>query len=290
MPDSRGRPAERMLWVAGYVMVVLAPLALLAVAVKPGAQGSAVVFAAGLGFAGLSLLVLQVIASGRWGAITAAFGLRSVLALHRQAGILALVLVIGHVVALMVDDPGRLALLDPRDAPLRARAGMAAVIAMLALAGTSVWRRRLRLSYEAWRAVHVVGAAVVIGGSFVHLAGVSAYLSLPAIRWGVLLLVLVGVVGLFSVRVARPYALARRPFRVASVRRERGDAVTVELEADGHRGTRFAPGQFAWLKLAGRPYAMDEHPFSGLTARGPATRARCGGASCSRRASASRRR
>lgn len=162
-----------MLWVALYV--VLAPLALVAVPVKPGAQGPPVVFAAGLGFAGLSLLVLQMLVSGRWRAITASFGLRAVLSLHRQAGTAALVLVIGHVVALMADDPARLALLDPREAPLRARAGMAAVLAMLALVATSVWRRRMRLSYERWRAIHVVCAAIVIAGSFVHVAGVSAY-------------------------------------------------------------------------------------------------------------------
>ena len=259
---ARGRPAERMLWLGGYVMVALAPLALVAVAVKPGAQGAAVVFAAGLGFAGLSLLVLQALASGRLGSITASFGLRSVLSLHRQAGMAALVLVIGHVVALMASDPARLALLDPRDAPLRARAGMAAVLAMLALAGTSVWRGRMRLSYERWRAVHAVCAAIVIAGSFVHVVGVGAYLSLPAIRWTVLVLVLVGIVAIFCVRVFRPYSMTLRPFRVRRVRRERGGAVTVELEAERHGGVRFRPGQFAWLKLAGRPYGMDEHPFS----------------------------
>jgi predicted ferric reductase len=251
-----------MLWVAGYAMVVLAPLAIVAVAVKPGAQGAVVVFAACLGFAALSLLVLQVVASGRWGAITSAFGLRPVLSLHRQAGMLALILVIGHVGALIADDPARLALLDPRDAPLRAKAGMVALLGMLALASTSIWRRRLRLSYEHWRAIHVACAAAVIAGSFVHLLGVGAYLSLPAIRWGVLLLVSLAVVALFCVRVARPYALTRRPFRVSRVVTERGGAVTVELEAGGQGGPRFEPGQFAWLKLAGQPYAMEEHPFS----------------------------
>ena len=52
----------------------------------------------------------------------------------------ALVLMVVHVVALMADDPSRLALLDPHDAPLRAMAGIVAVLALLALAGTSVWR------------------------------------------------------------------------------------------------------------------------------------------------------
>lgn len=251
-----------MLWLAGYVMVVLAPLMLVAVAVKPGAQGRAVIFAAGLGFAGLSLLVLQALTSGRWESITAAFGLRSVLSLHRQAGVVALILVIGHLVVLMADDPSRLALLDPRDAPVRARAGLAALLGMLALAGTSLWRRQIRMSYEHWRAIHIGCASLVIAGSFVHVVGVSAYLSLPAVRWTVLLLVLLGVVAIFCVRVARPYSMTLRRFRVRGVKKERGGAVTVELQADGHRGVRFRPGQFAWLKLASRPYGMDEHPFS----------------------------
>jgi predicted ferric reductase len=34
------------------------------------------------------------------------------------------------------------------------------------------------------------------------------------------------------------------------------------LRADGHRGHRFEPGQFAWLKLADAPHALVEHPFS----------------------------
>ncbi len=256
------RPAEQVLWLALYVIVVLAPLALVAVAMKPGARGMAVVFAAALGFAGLSLLVLQPLVSGRWASITAAFSLRSVLSLHRQAGTAGLLLVIGHVVALMVDDPARLALLDPRDAPVRARAGMAAMVAMLVLTGTSVWRRRLGMSYERWRLVHIVCAAVVIAASFVHVVGVGAYVSLPAFRWAMVTLVVIGIAAIFSARVARPYSLTLRPFRVRGVESERGRVVTLELEAAGHDGVRFRPGQFAWLKLAGRPYGMDDHPFS----------------------------
>ena len=259
---SQARPLERMLWLAGYVVLVLAPVALIAVAIKPGAQGMAVIAAAGLGFGALSMLVLQGLVSGRWASVTGAFGLRSVLSLHRLAGIVALVLVLGHIVLLMVDDPSRFALFDQRDAPLRARAALAATLAMFALAGASIWRERIRMSYERWRALHLACAAVVLGGAFVHVVGVSAYASLPAFRWGVLFLVLLGIGAVFCVRVARPYALTRRGFRIVRVVRERGGALTVELEADGHRGLRFRPGEFAWLKIADRPYGMDEHPFS----------------------------
>jgi hypothetical protein len=73
-----------------------------------GADGRLVVFADALGFAALSLLVLQMVVSGRWPATTRSFGLGSVLSVHRQAGVAVLVLVVAHVVVLLVDDPARL--------------------------------------------------------------------------------------------------------------------------------------------------------------------------------------
>src|SRR4051812_967406 len=108
---------QRALLLAGYAVVLLVPLALLFGVVNPGAQGRLVIFADALGFAALSLIGLQMAVSGRWAATTKAFGLRSVLSLHRQAGIAVLVLVVVHVVVLMVADPSRLALLDPLTAP-----------------------------------------------------------------------------------------------------------------------------------------------------------------------------
>jgi subtilisin family serine protease len=51
-------------------------------------------------------------------------------------------------------------------------------------------------------------------------------------------------------------------WRVAEVRAERGDTHTLALEPVGHDGFRFEPGQFAWIKLAGSPFTLEEHPFS----------------------------
>src|SRR6478672_12373215 len=87
-------------------------------------------------------------------------------------------------------------------------------------------------------------------------------MSLPAVRWSVLGLVLAAAVALFWARVAAAYGTALRPYRVAAVTREHGDAVTVELAADGHDGLRFAPGQFARLRPAQRPFGLDDHPFT----------------------------
>jgi predicted ferric reductase len=257
-----GSALARVLLVGGYGAVLLGPLVLTACAVKPGAQGRLVVFADALGFAGLSLLALQVVVSGRWAATTRHLGLRRVLSWHRQAGIAVLVVVVAHVVVLLADDPAKIALLDVRTAPGRARAGVLAVVGLVGLAGTSVWRRRLTLSYQRWRAVHLALTAVVIAAAFAHVLWVDAYMSLPVVRWSVLALVLAAAVTLFWARVAKPYSTALRPYRVVAVERERGAAVTVRLAAGGDRGLRFEPGQFARLRSAHRPYGLDDHPFT----------------------------
>lgn len=252
---SFGRAVERLLLISVYGAVLLLPLALIASVMKGGAQGMLVVFADALGFAGLSLLALQILSSGRWAATTRSFGLRSVLSLHRQAGVAVLVLVVVHVVVLVLDDPARLALLDPRTAPPRARAGMLALLGLAALAGTSIWRHRVRVSYQRWRAAHLALTALVVAAAFAHVVWVDAYTSVPVVRWALLALVLAAAVGVFWTRVARPYATALRPYHVVAVKSERGNAVTVELAPDGHDGLRFEAGQFARLRAAHRPYA-----------------------------------
>jgi len=138
--SRRPRSFDRVVLVAAYAVVLLAPIALIAGVVKAGPRGPLVVFADALGFAALSLLALQVVVSGRSSTTTRAFGLRPVLALHRQAGVAVLVLVVIHVVALLADDPSRLALFDLGTAPGRARAGVLALVGLLALPLLTVWR------------------------------------------------------------------------------------------------------------------------------------------------------
>ncbi len=254
--------AARLGLLAAFVAVLLLPLALTLGTVKPGAQGRVVVFADALGFAAMSLLALQVVTSGRWAATTRAFGLRVVLLLHRQAGRAVLLLVLAHLGLLLADDPRRLALLDVATAPGRARAGVLALVGLLALAATSIWREALRRGYERWRRLHLGLTGLVIGAAFLHVLWVDAYTSLPAVRWSVLVLTLAAAGALFWSRVARPYATAVRPYRVAAIHPERGDAVTLELAAEAGAGLRFAPGQFARLRPAHAPYGLDDHPFT----------------------------
>jgi predicted ferric reductase len=256
------RSGERTLWLAGYVALVLAPVVLLVVAPYPGTASFATTVAAGLGFAGLTVLALQVVMPSRARAFTAPFGIDVLLRFHRQLGAVALILVIAHVVVLIADDSSRFSLLDLVHAPFRAKAGVIAILALLALTATSLWRRPLRLPYEAWRALHVLLGLAVIGFAFAHVIGVSKFVATGSVRWGVLLFVLAAGAAAFYLRIGRPFAAGARPYAVREVRRERGGATTLELAADGHAGVPFGPGQFAWIKLAQAPYSLTEHPFS----------------------------
>jgi 3-phenylpropionate/trans-cinnamate dioxygenase ferredoxin reductase subunit len=68
---------------------------------------------------------------------------------------------------------------------------------------------------------------------------------------------------LLYIRVFKPWALLRRPYRVKSVRPERGDSWTVTVEpASSDSPLAFHPGQFAWLTLGLSPFRAREHPFS----------------------------
>jgi predicted ferric reductase len=72
----------------------------------------------------------------------------------------------------------------------------------------------------------------------------------------------VGMLGVVELRLLRPWRLARRPYLIERVVAERGGASTLQLRAAGHRGHRFRPGQFAWLRLADSPHTLAEHPYS----------------------------
>jgi predicted ferric reductase len=67
---------------------------------------------------------------------------------------------------------------------------------------------------------------------------------------------------LVYVRVVKPLFMLRRPYRVAEVRRERGNTCTLVMRPEGHAGFRFAPGQFGWLTLWASPFRITGHPFS----------------------------
>ena len=247
---------ERLLWGAIYAVLAVAPVPFLL------AVGGEDVTPIAIGFVAITVMALQFVIASRGPAFTAAFGIDRMIRIHRVAGALVLALVVAHVVAVLAAEDDYGFWLNPAEAPLAGRLGMAAVALLALLAVTMAWRRVLRLRYETWRGLHVAFGLGAIALAFGHVLAVSRFTATGAIRWIALGFVVVALLATFYLRVARPFLAARRPFRLARSTREPDGSITLALEAVGHPGAPFRPGQFAWLKHAGAPFALTEHPFS----------------------------
>ncbi|MCW2923575.1 MAG: oxidoreductase [Thermoleophilia bacterium] len=260
----------RRLWIAAYVMLLLGPLVLLAAAPPRGADRWTL-FGICIGFVSLSTILLQLVTPSRAPQFTAPFGIGVLLRLHRYMGYGALLLVAIHVAVFAIYEPQFRAWLWPLHQPAKAQLGWVAAVALIAMVATSTWRRLVRLDYEGWRLVHILLGIVLVVGGTTHALLVSWYSAIGPLHSWTIASMAIGLVALIYLRVGRPLAAIGAPYVVSEVRSERGDATTVLLEAQGHGGLPFTPGQFAWLRLNGRPFALTEHPFSfASSAREPA--------------------
>ncbi|MFU8840091.1 MAG: ferric reductase-like transmembrane domain-containing protein [Nitriliruptoraceae bacterium] len=251
-----------MKWSAIYLAAVVAPMFLMLVGDGPSGRGWWADLSMGIGFVGLAMLGLQLALTARFHPVDAPFGLDAVLRFHRQISFVALALVLAHPAMLLVQDPSWFRLFVPSTTTTAGVFGIVSVVLLAILIGASVWRRRLRLSYELWRVTHGLLAIGVVATALVHIERVGYYVSGPFRRfvWFAMSLGLIGL--LLYVRVLRPLQLARRPYRVAAVDAMPGDAWRLTLVPDGHGGLRFIAGQFAWLRLDRPPWSVREHPFS----------------------------
>jgi predicted ferric reductase len=259
---SRSANARALPFIALYAALALLPLAIAAIDPPRHRREFVVEFGVGLGFVALAVLGLQFALTARFPRLAAPFGLDRLLHFHRLAGILAAVLVGGHVLLLITARREFLRFLDPSDSFTRAAALWAVLGALALLLTSTLLRRQLRIPYQWWRLAHGVLALFVLFVATVHLFRVGHYADATwkMATWAALAAFAGGLLG--WARVVRPIQQLRRPWEVVEVRPERGRSWTVVLRPKGHAGLHFEAGQFAWLALDQPPYDIDSHPFS----------------------------
>lgn len=248
--------------VAAYLAVSLSPLLFALVGERPTGRGFWEEFAIALGFVGLAMLGLQFAITARFQGIAAPFGMDLLIRFHREVSLVAFAMIVAHPVILFIVEPAYLARLTPPDLSWVAVMGLLSIVALGALIALSVWRERLGLRYEAWRISHAALAVGAVALAAAHVVGVGRYVATP---WKQALWLTMAAGTLFLllyVRIGKPLRILHRPYRVASVRRELGDAHTLALEPVDHEGMPFEPGQFAWLTVRDSPFSVEEHPFS----------------------------
>lgn len=253
---------QGILWIIIYLVLVLIPVFIMFIEPRPVGREFWRELSVSLGFIGLAMMALQFALTTRFKWLKAPYGADIVYHFHRQISFVALALILVHPLLLFIFSPDTLALLLIWSAPWRARAAVTAVLALFAVVGLSVWRKKLKIEYNRWRIWHGIFASAAVAFAMVHVLLVGHYVDLP---WKRALWVGYGVfwVGLLIyTRLIKPILLMKRPYQVAEVTQELGNAWSLTLEPIGHKGFRFQPGQFAWITVRHSPFADAEHPFS----------------------------
>lgn len=250
------------IWILAYLGAVALPLVILIVA--PGAPGLGFWWdvSMGLGFAGLTAIGVQFWLTARFKRASAPFGIDILYYFHRWMAVGCLALVAAHFAVLRITAEEALRPVLPPAAPWHMTAGRVALLLLLVLVVSSLWRKQLQLKYEWWRIAHAAMAVAALLLAVWHVAGTAYYTGTTLKQWTWILYLSAWAGLLVHIRAIKPWRLSSRPWRVTDVVAERGRAWTITLEPDGHAGFHFQPGQFAWLTLGRSPFAASEHPFS----------------------------
>lgn len=256
------RAISGVFWIGLYLLVVLAPIGLMMVPPVPSGRGFWLEFSIALGFVGLTQIAVQFVLIARFRTVTAPYGIDVILQYHRQIALMAVLAILAHPVILFIDNPSRLELLNPFGGNWASRAGIASILCLFAIVITSVYRERLGLRYELWRLMHLVFGigAIALAQIHVSMAGLYTNNSWKHAIWIVSAAAMVGLA--LYLRLIKPAWQRNYRWEVSGVQELPGKTWSISLRAVGHQGMRFRPGQFAWIKLAGSPFTLEEHPFS----------------------------
>lgn len=251
----------RAAWIAVLGTVLVGPVLIRLVTAPPAALWTQLSTTTGL--LALSALVCAAVLPSRVRSLTRAFGIEGILEVHRSLGALAAALVLAHLACVVAADPANVALLDPARATTASVAATVGTLAVALVVVLAITRGHTRpLPYELWRWTHVALAAVGAGGSALHVWYLQQLVTDP-VSSAVLALLAVALLAVLLHRwLLRPLFDPAAEFVVREVRRESASVSTLVLDRrDPADRWTFAPGQFAWLRLA-RSTRAEEHPFT----------------------------
>ena len=224
-------------------------------------RGRLLEFSVALGFVAFTMILLELALVTRLRTLSDAFGTDTLLQFHRGLGIAGGLFLFGHGLGLMLP-AGQWHWLNPLHGSAAMQTGAIAFWSMALLVLSSLWRRHLGLSFDAWNRIHRLCTLVLLASSTAHILLVSGYTAAPAVRIVVLALVVGFVALLVNYALLRPLRLWRRPWQVQSNSDIGGDTRLLRVRPVAHAGFRFEPGQFAWLISGRTPYSRQQHPIT----------------------------
>jgi predicted ferric reductase len=215
-----------------------------------------------LGYFGLSLAGMQLVAVGRLHFMSDALDMDKVYSNHHRISLVAVFLIVVHLFLLGIRNPLVLGFLNVATAPWMFAAGTIGLIGLLLIGISSVLRKMLNINYTAWLFWHDIFTVVILVFGIVHLFKVNHFTGDPLMKAVWWLLIVVWAVLILWIRVLNPLRIARKPYKVASLVKESTDTYSLNLAPAGHAGVPFEAGQVAWLSLGKTPFVISRNPFS----------------------------
>src|SRR3954464_7898961 len=158
------------------LVLLIGPLMLAEAGGWAGQRSFAEELGSTLGISARGVLAIVLILPSRLRAL-ARLGADAAVRLHRHLVGVLLALIVGHIVLAVVLQPARWGLVRFFGQPWRAQAAISSVVSLVALIAVSIWRRKLRLPYAAWRALHGGLAIATLVLAAVHTYGWHRYLN-----------------------------------------------------------------------------------------------------------------
>jgi predicted ferric reductase len=186
--------AKARLWIIVFSLLLLAPVVLLFVAPRPPQREFWREFSVVLGFVGLSLIGLQFLLPARLPFLLRAFRLAKLNHFHHNLSIIGLALIIAHAVILILNNPRLLRSLISIAAARPTWWGIIALLAMIVVVVTSLWKGEVDLGHQPWRVIHTFLSVAAIILALLHIFDVGYYLNIVAhqviwvalaVLWGV---------------------------------------------------------------------------------------------------------
>ncbi len=257
-----GSPIAAIALVVFYAALLMLPLVLAATTGERETEPFLKMLGMSFALVAMVILALQVMLAARIKAICEHYGLDMLLRFHRSMAVLAVVLLVAHPILLALSS-GSWRLITGLQQSWPIWFGKIALLLLLIVAVTSLWRRQL-LNFEAWHKVHGLAPAILLLG-FVHSWVVGDDLEGTPMR--VLWLVLLGAsLVVYSLHMFVWPALRRsKLWNVASVKQETHNVWTLEFEPpEGVEPLHYAPGQFSFLRLyrGDERHDGEEHHFT----------------------------
>ena len=208
-----------------------------------------------LAFFGMTIAGMQFLPISRIPWLSEVVELDKMYKIHHVVSAIAVLLVALHPLVLLVTDTVYFK-------GFLITGGWIGLAGLVLIAITSIFRKKLKISYTTWLLIHDLLTLVIMVFGLMHMFQRNYYMRDTAmtIAW-VILIVIWGGLALY-IRLIRPLILARHPYAVSKVVEEAKDTYSVYLKADGFKRAAFKAGQVAWISKGPSPFVISRNPFS----------------------------